>query len=213
MGLSCPKIIKSLYLCCVFWSCMASVTSRAASKWLQRPNQTIEEPQKLPQGMGTLLSKPPPPGSQLVLPSEEATHLPHVVVQRDVLRVLPQAVLPPLRAGAAAGPAAAKHTAETRVRRKAGGKAGSGAEGHPVSLQQKKVKPKLGPCSKQGHKLVPWPPHGKPPGGWQTNTHPRDKNPKGNVPSCLPGPPVRAPGTWNAGHATALMPSLGKSLC
>lgn len=79
---------------------------------------------KLPQVTGTLLSKPPAPGSQLVLPWAEATHLPDVVVQADVLRVLPQALLPALAAAAPAGPAAANHTHNTRVSTaKTGGKA------------------------------------------------------------------------------------------
>lgn len=48
-----------------------------------QPHHTVAT--KLPQVIGTVLSKPPLPGSQLVLPSDEATHLPHVVIQPDVL--------------------------------------------------------------------------------------------------------------------------------
>lgn len=81
-----------------------------------QPNLTVAT--KSPQGISTLLSKPPPPGSQPVLPSDEATHLPHVVVQPDVLRVLPQAVLPALRGGAAAGPAAGKSEREDTCEQK-----------------------------------------------------------------------------------------------
>lgn len=177
-----------------------------------QPNHRVAT--KLPPVMGTLLSKPPPPGSQLVLPSEEATHLPHVVVQPDVLRVLPQAVLPPLRAGAAAGPAAGKHTGETRVsRRKAAGKGWVRSWRTSNGSAAKEGKAQARTWQWMWVQAGAWPPHGKPPWRRQTSTHPRDKNPDGNVASCLPGSPVRVPGTWNAGHATALMPSLGKSLC
>ena len=67
---------------------------------------------KLPEVITRRLSKPHLLDHKLVLPADDATYLPQIIVQPDVLRVLPQAVFPPLRSGAATGPAAAKSERE-----------------------------------------------------------------------------------------------------
>lgn len=122
-----------LYSICDKWSSIQMATET-------QPNHT--EATKLPQLIGTLLSKPPAPGLQLVLPSDETTYLPHVVVQPDVLRVLPQAVLPPLRGGAAAGPAAGKSERENVwAEENQEGKPGSEAEGHPKRCSKRRRSP------------------------------------------------------------------------
>lgn len=69
---------------------------------------------KPPQVVTHCLSKPHLLDHELVLPTDDATYLPQIIVQPDVLRVLPQVVFPPLRGSAATGPAAGKSEREDR---------------------------------------------------------------------------------------------------
>lgn len=59
------------------------------------------------------LSKPHLGDRQVALPTD-ATYLPQIIVQPDVLWVLPEAVFPPLRGGTATGPTAAKSEGERK---------------------------------------------------------------------------------------------------
>lgn len=67
---------------------------------------------KLPEVITHHLSKPHLLDHKLMPPADDVTYLPQIVVQPNVLRVLPQAVFPPLCGGAATGPAAGKSERE-----------------------------------------------------------------------------------------------------
>lgn len=94
---------------------------------------------KLPKAITHHYRKPHLLAPKLVPLAEDATYLPQIVVQPNVLRVLPQAVLPPLCGGAATGPAAAKSERDkTYMRGRLISREGLGQEPENMRLQQEK---------------------------------------------------------------------------
>lgn len=205
-GLSYSKIIKAFYFCWVLWS----HTTYTSICHEQRLNETAAETHanptvatKLPEVTTHPLSKSHLLDHKLMLSADDATYLPQIIVQPDVLWVLPQAVFPPLRGRAATGPAAGKsERGKIPVSGKYWeGKAGWGARGQPTGLQQEKGKHKLGCC---WCLTSPWE------SAWWATGH---RTPKGwksrwKHAHCLPGSPVTA----RYPKCRSLIPLPGKSL-